>query len=46
MEHAVITEDLASVNEIAPLLEQMSNEAIGAINSDKSLFSDNPVDMG
>lgn len=46
MEHAVIMEDLASVQEIAPLLEQMSNEAIGAINADYSLFSGNPVDMG
>lgn len=45
MEHAVIMEDMASVLEIMPLLEQMSNEAIRAIGDDNSLFDSNLVDL-
>lgn len=37
MEHAVMMEDAASVREIMPLLEQMSDEVIKAVNADNSL---------
>lgn len=46
MGHAVMMEDTASVREIIPLLERMSDEAIGAINAHYSLFSSSLVDVG
>lgn len=39
VQRAVIMEDMVYASEIMPLLEQMSYEAIGAINTDQSLFT-------
>lgn len=44
MQHAAVREDMASVREIMPLLEQFCVEVIEAVNADDSLFS-NLVDM-
>lgn len=45
MEHAVIMEDMAAVQELIPLLEQRSAEAIEAIKTYNYLFAGDLTDM-